>query len=158
MTVADANSLDLTVGMTLQTWVRPTALSGWRTVIMKEAANGLAYALYAHDNAPRPAGYINIGGIDRAAIGTVQLPLNTWTHLALTYDGTTLRLYVNGVQVGMLAQTGAIATSSSPLRIGGNAPWGEYFSGQIDDVRVHNRALSAAEIQAMMALPVMGGQ
>ena len=157
VTVADSNSLDLTTGMTLQAWVRPTVVSGWRTVIMKETANGLAYALYAHDNAPRPAGYINVAGTDLAAIGTAQLPLNTWTHLALTYDGTTLRLYVNSVQAGTRAQTGAIATSSSPLRIGGNVPWGEYFTGQIDDVRLHNRALSAAEIQAMMALPVTGG-
>jgi hypothetical protein len=156
VTVADANSLDLTTGMTLQAWVRPTVLSGWRTVVMKETANGLAYALYAHDNAPRPAGYVSVGGADRAAIGTTQLTLNMWTHLAVTYDGTTLRLYVNGVQVGRRAQTGAIATSSNPLRIGGNVPWGEYFTGQIDDVRIHNRALGAAEIQTMMALPVTG--
>jgi hypothetical protein len=154
VTVADANSLDLTTGMTLQAWVRPSALSGWRTVILKERTGGLAYALYAHDNAPRPAAYINIGGTDRDALGAAQLPLNTWTHLATTYDGTTLRIYVNGTQVGSRAQTGAIGVSTSPLRIGGNVVWGEYFTGLIDDVRVHNRALTAAEIQALMSQPV----
>src|SRR6185295_6744028 len=43
-----------------------------------------------------------------------------------------------------------IATSGSPLRIGGNAIWGENFSGVIDEVRVYNRALGAAEIQGDM--------
>ena len=40
-----------------------------------------------------------IGGTDRDVRGTAQLPLNTWTHLATTYDGSALRLYVNGTQV-----------------------------------------------------------
>jgi hypothetical protein len=44
--------------------------------------------LYANDNAPRPAITIAIGGIDRAATGASAVPLNTWTHLAATYDGT----------------------------------------------------------------------
>ena len=45
VTVADANALDLTTGMTLSAWVRPVTLSGWRTALLKEATNGLAYAL-----------------------------------------------------------------------------------------------------------------
>ena len=61
---------------------------------------------------------------------------------------------MNGIQVGTRAITGSMATSSNPLRIGGNVPWGEDFSGLIDDVRIHNRALSAAEIQSMMTQPV----
>ncbi len=79
--------------------------------------------------------------------GTAALPTGAWTHLAATYDGTTLRLYVNGAQVAQLAVAGSIPTSNSPLRIGGNAIWGEWFNGLIDEVRVYNRALSAAEIQ-----------
>ena len=58
------------------------------------------------------------------ARATTQLPLNTWTHLAATYDGTTLRLYVNGAQVGSRAVTGALLTSTGALRIGGNRPLG----------------------------------
>ena len=46
--------------------------------------------------------------------------------------------------------TGAIKTSTGALRIGGNSIWGEYFSGSIDEVRIYNRALSAAEIQTDM--------
>ena len=48
MTVADANSLDLTTGMTLEGWVRPTAVgTAWRTVMLKEQPSSLIYALYA---------------------------------------------------------------------------------------------------------------
>ena len=67
--------------------------------------------------------------------------------MAATYDGTTQRLYVNGTQVASSTVSGSIQTSSSPLRIGGDSIWGEYFNGLIDEVRVYNRALSPAEIQ-----------
>ena len=52
------------------------------------------------------------------------------------------------------ALTGSIVSSTQPLRIGGNQVWGEYFAGLIDDVRVYNRALSAAQIQTDMNTPV----
>ena len=65
-----------------------------------------------------------------------------------------LGLYVNGVQVASKAASGTIQSSSSPLWIGGNQPYGEYFHGLIDDVRVYNRALSQAEIQTDMTTPL----
>jgi hypothetical protein len=150
VTVPDAASLDLTTGMTLEAWVNPASLSGWRTALLKESSGTLSYAMYANDNTPNPAVTVRIGGADRSAVGTSRLPLNTWTHLAATYDGAQVRLYVNGVQAGSRAQTGSITVSTGPLRIGGNAVWTEFFAGLIDEVRVYNRALSAAEIQADM--------
>ena len=95
-----------------------------------------------------------IGGVDRDVRGTAQLPLNTWTHLATTYDGSALRLYVNGTQVATLAATGSIVTSTGALKIGGNALWGEWYSGLIDELRVYNRALTPTEIQGDMTRPV----
>ena len=147
VTVADASSLDLTTGMTLEAWVRPAALGTvWRTAVIKEQPGQLAYALYAGtDNASRPSGHVFVNG-DRALLGPSALPLNTWSHLAATWDGLLLRMYVNGAQVSSSALTGTATTSSSPLRIGGNAVWPEWFNGVIDEVRVYNRALSAAEI------------
>jgi hypothetical protein len=76
--------------------------------------------------------------------------LNTWTHLAGTYDGAMQRLYVNAVQVATRVQTGGVSVSASPLRIGGNSIWGEVFAGRIDEVRIYDRALSQEEIQADM--------
>ena len=156
VTVADANPLDLTTGMTIEAWVNPAVLSGWRSVLMKETASGVAYGLYAHDNAPAPAVTVNIGGsgVDQSALGTAPLALGVWSHLAATYDGATLRLFVNGVQAGTRATTGAMSTSAAPLRLGGNAPWGEHFQGLIDEVRIYNVARTATEIQSDMNAPV----
>jgi hypothetical protein len=152
--VTDSASLDLTTGMTLEAWVRPTALSIWRTVILKEQPGSLVYALYANTDINRPSIEASMPGAYNIQTGTSQLPLNTWTHLAATYDGATLRLYVNGVQVGSRGVTGNVLVSTGALRIGGNAVWGEYFSGLIDEVRIYNRALTQTEIQNDMNTPV----
>jgi len=71
-------------------------------VLLKERPGGLAYSLYATDpyhSPSAPAAFINTGGGDRDSWGGAALPLNAWTHLAATYDGTNLRLYVNGTLV-----------------------------------------------------------
>ena len=160
VSVADANSLDLTTGMTLEAWVQLDTVSSWRTAILKEKPGSLVYALYANSSSARPQGEIVTGtgaGTDRVAGIGPALTAGTWTHLALTYDNAQLRLYKNGVQVTQTASTGAIQASGLPLRIGGNAIWGEYLDGRIDEVRVYNRALSAAEITTDMTTPVGGG-
>jgi hypothetical protein len=154
ITIPDRPTFDLTQGMTLEAWVNPSALWGWRTVLLKETSGGLAYALYANDNAPNPAVTVNTGARDQSASGSSGLPLNAWTHLAATYDGSTLQLFVNGVLANSRPLSGALLTSDGALRIGGNSVWGEYFEGLIDDVRVYDRALTAAEIQADMMTAV----
>jgi hypothetical protein len=80
--------------------------------------------------------------------------VNAWTYLAATYDGTTLRIYVNGSLAQSTNVPGTLVTSNGALRIGGNSVWGEYFRGLIDEVRVYNRALSVSEIQSDMSRPV----
>jgi chitodextrinase len=155
VTVADAPSLDLTSGMTLEAWVRPSSLgTPWRTAVLKERSGGLAYALYAHTGSRGPSGHAFTGSSEpRARFGTAA-PANAWSHLAATYDGARIRLYLNGVERTSSAASGAISTSSAPLRLGGNTVWSEWFAGLLDDVRVYNRALTPAEIQADMATPV----
>ena len=158
VSVADAASLDLTTGMTLEAWVQLDTVSSWRTTILKEKPGGLVYSLYANSSSSRPQGEIVTGaGTDVLAGAGPALTAGTWTHLALTYDNAQLRLFRNGVQVAQIAATGAIQASTLPLRIGGNAIWGEYTDGRIDEVRVYNRALSAAEITTDMTTPVGGG-
>ena len=155
VTVPDANSLDLTSGMTLEAWVRPTTVNGWSTAILKETTGNLVYSLYAAsayggNGAARPSAWINAADVG----GTSALPANTWSHIATTYDRATWRLYVNGVQVASKAYTAAIPVSTGALRIGGNSIWGEWFAGQIDEVRVYNRALSALEVAADRDTPI----
>ena len=150
VTVNDAASLDLTTGMTIEAWVNPTSVAGWRQIAAKETTGGVTYWLYAGGGGGEPATGVFVGGQERALDGPSGLPLNTWTHVAGTYDGAMQRLFVNGMQVGSRAQTGGAAVSASPLRIGGNGVWGEFFAGRIDEVRIYNRALSQAEIASDM--------
>jgi hypothetical protein len=157
VTVPDANSLDLTNGMTLEAWVRPTVVNSWRTIMLKERTGGLVYAMYGNTDTNRPSAHSFIGASEFDTRGTAALAANTWTHLAATYDGLNLRLYVNGAQVSSRALTGSMAASTGALRIGGNSIWQEWFSGLIDEVRVYNRALTAAEVTQDMNRAVTGG-
>ncbi len=152
VTVPDAASLDVT-RMTLEAWVRPTAVASWRSALLKERPGGMVYSLYASQSNSRPVGQVDIGG-ERNAQGTAAIAMNAWTHLAVTYDGTTLRLYVNGAATGSAVFAGSIPASTGVLRMGGNSIWGEWFKGTLDELRVYNRALSQAEIQADMNRPV----
>ena len=85
-----------------------------------------------------------------------MLSLNTWSHLASTYDGAMLRVYLNGALVASAARSGSILTSANPLQIGGDSIYGQYFQGLIDEVRVYNVPLTQAQIQADMSTPVGG--
>lgn len=154
VTVADAADLDLTSAMTLEAWVRPSDLAGWRTVLMKESADSAAYELYANEETNRPSAYFVAGTTFKGVTGTAALSTAAWTHLATTYDGANMRIYVNGVLARTVARTGAINATAAPLRVGGNNAWGEFFAGLIDEVRVYNRALSQAEIQTDMNTPL----
>ena len=95
-----------------------------------------------------------MGGGALAASGTGTLPLNAWSHLATTFDGSMQRLFLNGVQIGSLAASGSLMQTTGALRIGGNSVWGEFFSGALDDMRIYSRALSTTEIQTDMNTPV----
>lgn len=157
VSIPDALPLDFTSSMTIEAWVRPTARSNWDTVVMKNFGNsGRAYALYAGDSAGLPATTIRTGSSERSAVGSPVLPLDTWSHLAMTFGGGWLRVYVNGVQVAAYSGNGNVRTSNDPVTIGGNSVWGRWFSGAIDEVRLYNRALSQSEIQAGMTRTVGG--
>jgi hypothetical protein len=86
-----------------------------------------------------------------------------WHHYAGTWDGATVRLYVDGVEVASAAQTtmrtddevvciGSLAANATTCGGATNRPW----SGDIDDVSLWNRALSAAEIQAAIQAELAG--
>jgi hypothetical protein len=153
VTIADHNSLDLTTGMTLEAWVRPSTVSNTRTVLMKNRSGGMAYALLAGDPASLPAGYVRTTS-DQNVTGAAAIGVNVWTHLALTYDGTTLRLYVGGVEVASRALSGSMVVTTNALTMGGNTLGVGYFQGLIDDVRIYNRALTATEVQSDIATAV----
>jgi glucose/arabinose dehydrogenase/PKD repeat protein len=139
VTVPDQPSLDLSRAMTLEAWVRP-ARRGARSVLVKERGKRLSYALYA-----RPSAHV-FTTAEHALRGPRALPLRRWAHLAMTWDGRVVRMYVDGRQVTSHALAGRAVRSRGPLRIGGNAIWPEFFKGDIDEVRVYDRALGTSEI------------
>ena len=94
------------------------------------------------------------GGQERTLLGPSTLPVNTWVHVASTYDGVRQRIYINGVFASSRQQTGTLATSNGALRMGGNLVYGEFFQGRIDEVRIYSRMLTDLEIQADMNTPI----
>ena len=84
-----------------------------------------------------------------ALSGDTTLQSNVWYHLVLTYDGTNMKVYVNGTQDGILAKTGAF-TSASTLYIGKPQAVGyDYpFNGTVSDVKIYNLSLTPQQIVA----------
>ena len=154
VTIPDSPSLRLTSGMTLEAWVNPPVNNtGWKDIVYKGNDN---YYLEGATPSGVPMIGITVGGSPSEAFGTAPLPTNTWTFLAATYDGATLRFFVNGTQIASQPRTGDIITSSNALQIGGDSIWGQFFQGMIDEVRVYNTALTPGQIQADMATAVGG--
>jgi hypothetical protein len=123
---------------------------------MKERPGDMSYGLYSVSQSNGPWAEISrTGGARSLTSSTTALPVNVWTHVAATYDGSQLRVYVNAVQVASVAATGNILASTGAMRIGGNTIWAnEWFHGIIDEVRIYNRALSPSELEADMAAPI----
>ena len=114
--------------MTLEAWVEPVDVS-----TRSGATSSTRATTTTTSKAPPTAARVRPAG-GRSAAPTRRLsarrrwPPNTWSHLAATYDGATLRLYVNGVLVATPGgRPGAITTSTNPLQIGGDSIYGQYF-------------------------------
>ena len=139
--------------MTLEAWVLPRALgSAWRTVVLKSRRGNYAYGLYANTGTGRPSANVVSGVTDHDLRGPAALPLDTWVHVAATYDAANLRLYVNGTTRRVRAATGSISTSRG-LRIGGNVSGRS--SSRVESMKcaIYNRALTQSQIQSDMASP-----
>ena len=122
----------LSRALTVEAWVRPDRRTG--TIVEQ----GTAWSL-------SPVAVVVRG---RSARG--PLKLGRWSHLALTYDGITIRRYVDGRLAGTRAYTGALGGSRT-LHLG------ERFRGRLDELRIYDRALTAAQIQADMTRAVDSG-
>lgn len=104
-----------------------------------------------------PAGGGTFGGTPQHVDGRQAVPVGRWTHLAVTYDRATYRLYVDGREASSRSASGPILRTTDPLWIGGNRPYGEYFRGTIDEVRLYGRALTPIQVRAAMSTPITRG-
>ena len=148
VTVTNTSGLDFPKTFTLEAWVRPEKAKKWNSVLTKETSTFISYQLHAQGEKEAPAAYVAKDAESAYSInGTSLLPLNQWSYLALTSDGSTLRLYVNGSQVASVP-SGPVYTGSGALHIGGNVRFGEEdaFQGVIDEVRIYDRTLTGSEI------------
>jgi hypothetical protein len=90
---------------------------------------------------------VRLNGVDKVQTPVGLISADEWYHAAATYDGTTIRLYVNGQEKGsekVLLNTAALTST-----IGRLDREGSYFDGIIDDVRIYNRALSDEQVKAL---------
>jgi hypothetical protein len=142
--------------MTLMGWARPLDLtSGTDRPLFGfwDAAStaGSTYtAIWAQRNFVSPnvlQGNIRASGLQ--VLAGPALTLNVWTHLAITYDGTTMTLYKDGASVASAAQPAVAYTGSATFCVvpdPGNA--------QVDDVRLFSTALTQPQIAQFMTIPV----
>ena len=139
--------------LTIMAWVRSSDWKSAEDVRIISKATGTQeqehwWMLSESGNTPRFR--LKAGGSTATLLGTSPLPLDTWVHIAATYDGAFMRLYQDGVLVGSVAKTGSIDQGTAAINMGRNPVGGQYISGAIDEVKVYNRALSQNEIQTEM--------
>ena len=156
VTVPDSPALDLTTRMTVAAWVRPQVAA--TQYVVKKASQGGAggYELGLSSNR-QPFLRFNqsTSGDTYRVNATSQHPINgqTWVHLAGTYDGTTMRIYVNGVEQASKPGPATITTNTLNLAIGAEPNGFRPLTGAIDDVVIHATALSATQIAQLAATP-----
>lgn len=150
--VASAASLQLTNAVTCAVWAMTTSAGIFNRILLSKDGSERAYTLDINANTARF--YINGGTV--IAIGSINLPANVWNHLVGTYDGTTIRIYVNGVLDASGSGSVAINTGTSTVQMGGRELDGSVYPGQIDDASIWNRALSAREIRELFTLSRQG--
>jgi len=159
--VPDADSLDLTDNFTFEAWVFLT---------VPAVVNNMIF------NKEQTYEWAIVGGNLQWALKTggawdwydtgISVPLNQWTHFALTYDSKNVSVYGNGVLLSTIVnqQGGNLKVNDSVLRIGARSAlsWGqlsgayEFFTGLMDEVRIWNVVRTTEEIQSTMHTTLKG--
>lgn len=149
------SSIPTPAGITVDAWVKPASTVGGASIFnWRPVANNTGITLEQRFTADGEVlwNVFATGGTASVISGTTLLPLNTWTHVAGTYDGTTATLYFNGVAVAnTTTASGSLTAIAGDAMIGRNiVVSGDVFNGLIDEVEIFNRALSTTEILAIV--------
>jgi len=137
-TAADSNDLDLASQYTIEAFIKPYLLSGIQYILSKSS-----YKMGISDG--------NLGVYHTQSDGTVvggfsvPLTLNRWQHIAVTADGSTITLYLNGKAASSFLYNGTILNSTASLSIGSISGSNQY-NGIIDEVRMFGAVKTASYI------------
>lgn len=149
VSVADKAMLDLGATGTIEAWTKLNAINRWHSVIAKGNSNSDPAHNYALEitNANRVRCILGGGSSSRTLDSTITMTTNQFRHLACTWNGSTLSLYIDGNLNITTAQNLTPTANTAPLFIGQFGGNSDRLNGLIDEVRIYNRALTQAEIQ-----------
>ena len=153
VTITDNASLQVDY-ITISVWTKvPNIGQGSNKGIIAKRIGGVS-VWYVFVNVDNKFGVqmVNEAGEYSVQLNSVDaIVINTWYHLAITYDGTTIKMYVNGVADNTQAFSGALKKTAANLTIGQQYAQGYNLKGTISDVRIYNRALTQSEIKSAMS-------
>lgn len=140
ITVENNSHLNLANELSISVWVNPAS---WPTSDLRTIASKDTNYEFHLNTAGRVFWWWGNGSFS----GSSSLPLNTWTHIALTYKSGEQKIYINGVQDASATYTGTLPQNTLPFYIGVdyNFP-SRTFEGTIDEVKIFDRSLSQSEI------------
>ena len=136
-------ALDLTV-FTVEAWIKPNSVGTTSIIVDKEVAGSINYYLALLTDNKVQIDFFD--GQHRSVDSDVACQAGSWCHVAGTYDGATLKVYVNGTPAGSLSYAGTPPVGQ-PLYIGRRFNNTFPFNGLIDEVDIYGRALSDAEVK-----------
>ena len=148
--VANNSAFTLTNAVTMVAWVKLSGLGTDQKIISKRPS----YVLTVFSsNIPETEIFIGGSSQDtRSASGGTVLTTGVWYQIAGTYDGSTLKTYVNGVLDRQISVSGTLSSTTYAIDLGKTADaMNANFNGLIDDARVYNRALTATQLAALYA-------
>lgn len=153
--IPDSASLTIATNVSLTAWVYPTSSGTIRGVATKNnwntSVDNPPFALQINEVNEFAFTTVSAGGSFRYASPVPLIAANTWYFLTGTFDGTTVKSYLNAVASGVAqSQTDLAATTGQPFRIGqGKSGLNRWFMGTIDDVRLYNRALTQTDVTTL---------
>src|SRR5690606_15800536 len=157
--VPGSPTLDPGSALTLAAWVKPEKASGTQYLIKKmelSQADGYELTLLSGGTFLFRINQKSGGSTySVSSLGSYPGDGSTWVHIAATYDGTTMRLYLDGVESGSKSVSAGVPVGSNDLglTIGGGTNGAYSLQGSIDDVRIYGMALGAADIRALAEVP-----
>lgn len=158
--------LNPTTAMSVEAWIYPTSfgLTSWvNTIVSTDAWTGgngeEGYVLRCGDNG-KLSFNIATSSSWKEAVSPSLMTTNQWHHVVGTFNGTVIKVYLNGVEVASTNFTGTIKPSLRELRIGrmADASQTREFNGQIDEVRIWGKALTLTEIRDRMCKKLAGNE